>query len=462
MDKDKIWHEVLESLKVSISSAAFSTWLNQTHLSALKELDTQPPRFIVEIGCQTTFVRQTVEVRYFGLIQEALTQKLGMPCDLSFTTRQNPNTGVFNTNKVLAPLFDEKNLGQALIEKLSQSHLRPFFTFDNFAVSASNQMAWAAAQAVAEKPGSTYNPLFLWGGVGVGKTHLMNAVGLSIINSIPESKILLCTGEDFTNDIVAGIRTKTTHAFRDKYRRLACLLIDDIQFIAGKDSVQEEFFHTFNAVTGAGGQIILTSDRPPSDITKLEERLRSRFEAGLIVDISPADFELRCAIVQIKAAEKSLEIPTELVHLLAGNLDTARKINGVLTRLISEVKLQKRVINEELIKSLIGKGSNGDTINKNIRADDVVEAVCSHFTISKRALMGDGRSRIIARPRQILMYFLRIELGLPLEEVGKMIGGRDHTTVMHAVDKITNLASIDVNIREDLMGIKRRFSGQKT
>lgn len=465
MDNDQLWNEILESLRVSISSAAYSTWLNQTHLSSLKKLEggSAAPRYMAEIGCATTFVRQTIEVRYFGLIQDALIKNLQTPCDLTFITRQNPNLKPLAANGNMAPLFEEQDLSEVVVAKLTFAHLRPFFTFDNFAVSGSNQMAWAAAQAVAEKPGTAYNPLFLWGGVGVGKTHLMNAVGISIIRNSPESKVLLCTGEDFTNDIVQGIRNKTTHAFRDKYRKLRVLLIDDIQFIAGKDTVQEEFFHTFNAVNGAGGQIILTSDRPPSDISKLEERLKSRFEAGLTVDISPPDFELRCAVLQIKAKEKEIDIPTEIVHLIAGNLDTARKIDGFLTRLSSEVKLNKSIINEDLVKTLLQKFTGGvgeENIVKNVTADNVIDAVCTHFSISKRALMGEGRSRLIARPRQVLMYIMRVDLKLPLEEVGRLVGGRDHTTVMHAVDKITSLASIDVDIRGDILGIKKRISGQ--
>ena len=321
-------------------------------------------------------------------------------------------------------------------------------------------MAYAAAEAVSQNPGQSYNPLFIWGGVGVGKTHLMAAVGHKIILNSNLSRILFCTSEEFTNDIVQGIRNKTTQNVREKYRKLNCLLVDDIQFIAGKDTAQEEFFHTFNTVTTAGGQIILTSDRPPSEISKLEERLKSRFEAGLIVDISNPDFELRCAITQIKANEMGINLESNEVQLIAGNVESARKIQGFLTKLVSASKLKNLSPRIDLIKEVLGKGSkdNGE-IKARTSPEEVIETAIKYFSIGKRAIMGATRARSIARPRQILMYLLRTELGIPLQEVGRLIGGRDHTTVMHAVDKITTLASNSVKVQEDIMGIKNKLWG---
>jgi chromosomal replication initiator protein len=282
----------------------------------------------------------------------------------------------------------------------------------------------------------------------------MIAAGNSALKKNSSLKVLFCTSEEFTNDIVEGIRNKTTQAFRQKYRKLDVLLIDDIQFIAGKDTIQEEFFHTFNTVTAAGGQIILTSDKPPGEIAKLEERLKSRFEAGLIVDIAPPDFELRCAITQIKAREKGIPLEMEQVQIIAGNLDSARKIEGLLIKLMTQVNLKKVEITNELIESAIGKGVevNGRSIKKN--PVDVIEAVARYYQIGKRILLGKSRARPIARPRQILMYILRTDLQIPLSEVGRLAGGRDHTTVMHAVNKITQLASSNVQISEDMSKIK--------
>lgn len=438
----------MESIKVSVSPAIFSTWFSQTHLVSVEKSGS---RFTAEVGCGSSFVKTTIEGRYFGLIQDSLTKALGVPCDLIFVVRQNLDKKS-PESLTGAPLF-EKN-GEELYEALVRTRIRPGFIFENFAVSSSNQMAHAAAEAVAKNPGSAYNPLFIWGGVGVGKTHLMLAVGHSILTENPLAKIFFVSGEEFTNDIVEGIRNKTTTAFRDKYRRLKALFIDDIQFIAGKDAVQEEFFHTFNALTNAGGQVIMTSDKPPSDISKLEERLKSRFEAGLIVDISPPDFELRCAITQIKSKERGIELPMDLVQVIAANIDAARPIEGFLVKLAGQARLKKTEISEELVNSLIGRGEEAANQKVKARPADVISAVAKHFSVGKKSLLGDSRARPIARPRQILMYLLRRELGLPLAEVGRLVGGRDHTTVMHAVEKITHLASEDVQIREDLLGIK--------
>jgi len=380
------------------------------------------------------------------------------PCFL----RLNPKKKDLLVGDINTPLFKrEEELEDNFLEEIKRSRLRPFFTFENFAVSSSNQMAWAAGEAVAKTPGTAYNPLFLWGGVGVGKTHLMNAVGYEIKKKNRIKSVYFCTGEDFTNDIVEGIRNKTTQKFRNKYRKLDALLIDDIQFIAGKDTVQEEFFHTFNAIISAGGQIILTSDRPPHEISKLEERLKSRFEAGLIVDIAPPDFELRCAITQIKTKEKNLDLSSEIIQMIAGNLDSARKIEGFLIRLKSEAIINKNIpLTAERISQLLGKDGEGTPVSqKRVGIEDVIESVCKQYSLKKGQILSDSRVKTLALPRQILMYLLRTQLKLPLQEVGKLIGGRDHTTVMHAVEKITKLASEDVEIREDIMRIKRNVWG---
>jgi len=449
MDKESIWQEILESLKVSVSPAIFSTWFSQTHLSKIKKAG---KRHAATIGCSSSFVKGTIENRYFGLIQSSLSKIVNTPVDLLFVVEEIDSVKS-KTDKTPSPLFESNNQ-ENLKESLLKSRVRPSFTFENYAVSSSNQMAWAAAEAVSKNLGNAYNPLFLWGGVGVGKTHLMNAVGFTVINKKPDSNVYFCSGEEFTNDIVEGIRNKTTQRFRNKYRKLDALLIDDIQFIAGKNAVQEEFFHTFNALVSAGGQIILTSDRPPSDIAKLEERLRSRFEAGLIIDITSPDFELRCAIIQIKATERSVEIPMDLVQLIAGNINSPRRIEGFLVKLSSELKLNKSTINEALIQNILGKGIEPGEQRIKATPPDLIKAVSNHFSIGKRMLLGPSRARPVAHPRQILMYLLRTHLGLPLQEVGRVVGGRDHTTVMHAVNKITLLASQDVQIRQDIMGIK--------
>src|SRR4030066_132245 len=359
IDTKILWSEIAESIKVSVSSAIYSTWFSQTHLSSIKKVG---ERYFAEVGCSSSFVKSTIETRYFGLLQDLLTKSLNSPCDLYFVVKEDLNKAPIKDVNI-TPLFEEKGLSKEGVgEAIAKSRLRITFTFNNFAVSSSNQMAWAAADAVSKSLGSAYNPLFIWGGVGVGKTHLMASVGNYVLRIDPDKKVIFCTGEDFTNDIVEGIRNKTTQAFRNKYRKLDLLLIDDIQFIAGKDTVQEEFFHTFNAVTSVGGQIILTSDRPPSEISKLEERLRSRFEAGLIVDVAPPDFELRCAITQIKAREKGIELTPEQAQIIAANSESARKIEGLLTKLLTEIHVKNIPVTNELVEASFAKnletGSN--------------------------------------------------------------------------------------------------------
>jgi len=448
IDKEQAWHEVLESIRVTVSSASYNTWLSQTHLSSLRKLDTN--RYLAEIGCASLFVKATVEARYFGLIQDSLIKAINTPCDLTFTVKG------FETKKEPAsaptPLFEKEERGEVLMQRIARANMRPGFSFENFAVSSSNQMAHAAALAVSENPGKSYNPLFIWGGVGVGKTHLMHAVGQRYLSK-DDMKVLACTGEDFTNDIVEGIRNKTTNAFREKYRKQNALFVDDIQFIAGKDTVQEEFFHTFNAVLSAGGQIIMTADKPPREITKLEERLLSRFEAGLVVDVAPPDFELRCAIVKIKSQEKGVHLEEELVQTLAGNVESARALEGYITRIMSESKVKGKPVDMDLLTSILGKGA-GERNQKNSTPDEIIDAICSQYSIGKRALLGKGRAKMVSFPRQVLMYILRIEFNLPLEEVGRLVGGRDHSTVIHGVDKVTRLASADERVREEIMRIK--------
>ncbi|RLC31645.1 chromosomal replication initiator protein DnaA [Candidatus Woesebacteria bacterium] len=455
INKTQIWNDSMESIKISVSPAIFSTWFSQTHLSSLNK---KKGRYVAKIGCSSSFVKSTIEGRYFGLIQDSLKKILDTDCDLIFIVKEDPKEKGATKIDAPAPLFEqEERLQEEIGVNLSKARIRPGFTFENYAVSSSNQMAWAAAEAVSKNPGSSYNPLFIWGGVGVGKTHLMNAVGHHLIGEGIDGKVLFCTGEEFTNEIVEGIRKKTTMEFRNKYRKLKILIIDDIQFIAGKDAVQEEFFHTFNALVSEGGQVILASDQPPHEISKLEERLRSRFEAGLIVDISPPDFELRCAIVQIKTKERGIEIPMDLVQLIAGNINSARKMEGFLIRLSSEAKLKNTEITEELIRSLLGKGIESNDQKIKATPSEVITAVSKYFSLGKRALLGTSRARPVSLPRQILMYLLRTQLNLPLQEVGRLVGGRDHTTVMHAVEKITHLASRDVQIRQDILGIKNNL-----
>lgn len=457
MDNQKIWQDVLNVIKVSVSQANYSTWFAKTFIKELRI--GQNDRQTVEIACPSSFVADGLDKRYFNLIQDALNQVTGKKNELDFLVSQAPS---LSNNFGNSPLFDEtaNTEKQVVLDILKKSRIRPGFTFENFAVSGSNQVAWAASEAVSKQLGRAYNPLFIWGGVGVGKTHLMLAIAQRALLKNPNLSVLYCMGEEFTTEIVDAIRNKSTSSFKKRYRNLDLLMVDDVQFIAGKNTVQEEFFHTFNTLLREGGQVILTSDRPPSEIQKLEERLRSRFEAGLTADISPPDFELRSAITLIKAKERGTELPMEVVEVIASRIDSIRRIEGFLTKLFSLTQGDINKINPEYVTILLEKkDAEKDRLTESgkraVVPQDLIEAVASYFSLGRRKLLGENRSRPIALPRQVLMYLLRVELGLPLTEVGHIVGGRDHTTVMHAVEKISKILSTNSSLREDILGIKR-------
>jgi chromosomal replication initiator protein len=299
----------------------------------------------------------------------------------------------------------------------------------------------------------------LYGGVGVGKTHLIQALAQAVLVRNPRTKIVYCTGEEFTNEIVEAIRKKTADEFKRKYRSPRVLLVDDIEFIAGKERVQEEFFHTFNALWKVGGQIVLTSDCPPEEIKKLEVRLRSRFEGGLIVDIQPPDFELRTAILLIKAQQRGVKLPQDVAQLIASNITSTRRLEGFLTRLVSEAHQRAEVITPELTGALLGQPTQLSTPSKVIKPREVIKIVALYFNLKINQLIGERRIKSIVVPRQILMYLLRNDLNLPLMEIGRLLGGKDHTTIIHGVEKITKILPISEDLRVDIAGIRKKLYG---
>lgn len=457
MNKDRIWKDTLNIIRISVSQAAFSTWFLNTFIVSVKKLNNK--RQIVEIGCPSSFVADTLEKRYFGIIQDSLNEATGLKNDITFSVRQKVST----EKETASPLFtipqNDIEDNDVLKQALASARVRPGFTFENFAVSGTNQMAWAAAEAVSKNLANTYNPLFIWGGVGVGKTHLVLAIAHRVLSENIDTPVLYCMGEEFTNEIVEAIRNKTTQSFKNRYRKLKLLIVDDIQFLAGKNAVQEEFFHTFNTLQREGGQIVLTSDRPPSEIERLEERLKSRFEAGLIIDIAPPDFELRTAIALIKSQEKGLNLSMEEAQAIAASLDSARKIEGFITKLLTYKNLKQQPITNEIIEKLLSEGVVRNDIKKRLTPNDFIGAITQYYSLGKRKLMGTSRIKSIVLPRQILMYLLRVELGMSLQEIGRVVGGRDHTTVMHAVEKISKNLSTDNVLREDILRIKKLLFG---
>ena len=456
MQKEQLWVLVLESLQVTLSAGNFTTWIKPTHLEGVSE--SSGGRLIAEVSCPSSFHVQMVEKRYYGQIQEALDKVTGKQTELrlivntSLHTRDTTaSTPLFSYND--QPLVNEIQIAQHRIG------LNEEFVFDTFAVSTSNEMAHAAAVAVSKKLGDVYNPLFLYGGVGVGKPHLMQAIANSSLALHPRQAMIYCAGEQFTNEIIDAIQQKKTREFKKKYRSVKGLFIDDIQFIAGKNTVQEEFFHTFNAVTQAGGQVVMTYDRPPHEIANLEARLRSRFEAGLLIDIGEPSFELRTAILLIKAEQKKLTLPMDAAQAIAAHVDSARKLEGFLVRLATESRLRNKEITIEMVQALLGK--RAESLNTSpllVRPMEVLKTVAAHFDLQMKDLRGPRRNKLLVTGRQLAMYVLRFDLKLPLTEIGDLFGGRDHSTVLHGVDKIThNLTTLE-SLRLDLVEVRKNLT----
>ena len=330
----------------------------------------------------------------------------------------------------------------------SRSGLNNKYNFNNFAVSSSNQVAYAASQAVVKSPGSAYNPLFLYGGVGVGKTHLAQSVAKKILEADKNKRVYFCPGDNFTNELIESIREKATGRFRKKYRYLNLLIVDDIQFIAGKNAVQEEFFHTFNSIASSGGQIILTSDRPPSAIKNLEDRLHSRFLGGLTVDIQPPDFELRSAILLIKAKEKNINIDIEAAKIIAERVVDCRGLEGNLLSIYAKVLGVKDRVDLEAVEMFFSQDNKEN--KKRVNPSEVIKTVCSFYNIKQSHLKSSSRAASIAFYRQITMYLLEKELGLTLREVAETLNRKDHTTALHAKQKISNLILRDPNLKKEV------------
>lgn len=324
------------------------------------------------------------------------------------------------------------------------------YHFDNFAVFSTNQVAYAAAQAVSESPGTAYNPLFFYGGVGVGKTHLAQAVARTLLAKDPEKRVFFCPGDQFTNELVEGIREKSTAKFRRKYRNLDFLIVDDVQFIAGKPSVQEELFHTFNTIVSNNGQIILTSDRPPSEIKSIEDRLRSRFSGGLIVDIQPPDFELRSAILLIKAREKNIAIDIEAAKIIAENISDTRALEGSLLSIGAKIWGKKEIIDLEVVESYFSDQKVSSKPVKKVSPQDVIKVVCSYYDVKPGLIKSPTRVENIAMARQIIMYILREEFKMKLEEVAFILKRKDHTTIIHGVDKIQTRVMKDTEFKSEI------------
>lgn len=448
---EHVWKKVLSEIQLEVSPATFVTLFKKTQLASVD-------KNVATITCISPILSNLIETRYYSLLKRTLDKHLDQDLSLVFKTIVEDKTSSINkTNgeRQLGPLFTTTIT--AGDEAARGARLNVVYNFDNFAVSGTNQLAFAAAQNLAKKTSSVYSPLFIYGGVGVGKTHLMQAIGNDILSRKPKTKVIYCMGEEFTNELIFSIRNKNTRDFKEKFRQVQLLLLDDVQFIAGKDTVQEEFFHTFNAIIGNGGQIVLTSDKPPSEIKKLEKRLVSRFEGGLTVDIEPPDFGLRTAIIMIKAKLRAIDLPVEVAKILAENIEDLRRLEGSLIRLATEAETRNIPMDETL--ALKVSGGVGVKEEKRATKDSVLSAICSFYDLKLAQVIGPKRNANFVLPRHVLMYLLRQELNLTLSEIGNLLGGRDHTTVMYGIEKVEGLINKQAGIKEDISGIKMGIYG---
>lgn len=425
MDAYTLWEKIIERLKKTVSETFFDSFFSKLEPVTLRETE-------LILFTKLPFIKEVIDNNHRQKLESLAQDIAGKSINITVITSLEE--------------IPAANKNEVQKEKLISSNLNPKNTFDSFVIGNSNRFAHAACVAVAESPAKAYNPLFIYGGVGLGKTHLMHAIGHYILNQNSNAKVLYLSSENFTNELINSIKDDKNEAFRNKYRNVDVLLVDDIQFIAGKESTQEEFFHTFNALHNASKQIIISSDRPPKEIPTLEDRLRSRFEMGLIADIQSPDYETRIAILRKKAQEENKHVPDEVTIHIAKNIKSnIRELEGALVRIFAYADLANKEITYELACEALKDIISGK-VNKEINVDLIKEKVSQYYNIKISDFNLKKRTREIAFPRQVAMYLSRELTDLSLPKIGESFGGKDHTTVMHAHEKISN----DIKKNKDL------------
>ena len=443
MKSDHVWSAALGELQLQMTQATFDTWLRDSRL--LKQED---GTFV--IGVKNGYAKDWLEHRLLATIKRTLARLTGRTVAVQFVV-WSEETERREDVSLLTPSPPTAQMAAAP----PPANLNPRYTFDSFVVGPGNRLAQAASMAVAETPASAYNPLFLYGRVGLGKTHLLHAIGH--VCQAQGLRVLYVSSETFTNDLIEAIRSHTTDTFREKYRTADVLLVDDIQFIAGKESTQEEFFHTFNALHGTGKQIAMSSDRAPKALSTLEERLCSRFEWGLIADIQPPDLETRIAILRTKAATSGVAVPDDILNVIASRIQSnIRELEGALNRVAALSSLTHQPLTEQVAETAL---SNLLPQRSKLTTDQIIEAVAHHFGVEIAALQGRSRSQAIARPRQIAMYLIRKETGASLPQIGAELGGRDHTTILYGCERIADLIEEDANLRREVIRVRQQLYG---
>src|SRR4249920_980085 len=455
MDAKHVWRAALGELQVALSPANFETWLRDTQL-----VDVDDNRF--RIAVPNGFAKDWLDTRYRSLISQTLARIVGYSVQVEFVVRTAPPEAPRTDAGPGTPVGPgpAANGQQVRLEPTrvggegAASSLNPRYTFANFIVGSANRLAHAASLSVAERPGHAYNPLFLYGGVGLGKTHLMHAIGNQVIAKFPRKRVVYATSEKFTNEFIASIQQGKIDEFRARYRRIDLLLIDDIQFIADKERTQEEFFHTFNAIHEDGKQIVLSSDRPPKQIVTLEERLRSRFEWGLIADLTAPDLETRIAILRAKAEEGAVPITSDVIEFIARKVvSNIRELEGALNRIVAYASMGAMPITIELAQAVLSNVLYNPK-KRQVTPERIAKAVSDYYGVGMEQLQGQKREKSIVVPRQIAMYLMREETDVSLLRIGAELGGRDHSTVLHAYDKINREIQVNDEMRREVAAVR--------
>ena len=452
---NSLWQAVLGEIELSVSRGNFVTWFKNTSL--LRQDDES-----IVIGVPNVFIKQQLERKYNTLIVDTLKKNGAEPARIEYKIQSPAKRAPAEEEQiVLTPSRSsgpEKPATRPQSNALAHGYrqgLNERYTFENFIVGSGNELAYAACQAVATMPGAKYNPLFLYGGVGIGKTHLMQAVGNAVLAGNPAARVVYVSSEQFLQEFVDALRFKKNTDFADFYRGADVLIVDDVQFIAGKEKVQEEFFHTFNALHQANKQIIISSDRSPREIATLEERLRSRFVWGMSIDMQTPDFETRCAILQTKAMTHGIELASDVTEYLANNVQTnIRELEGALNQLLAFCEMRGLDPDMAVASSLMGAHQ---TRPKHISAKQIIERTARHFQIAVEDILGPKRDKDIVVPRQVAMYMLRSELHLSFPKIARELGRKDHTTAIHSVEKIEKESRFDVELRTAISEIKERL-----
>ncbi len=462
---EPLWTEIIAPLKGGFQAAGVVAMFKFMRLTKASE---EEFIFSVDNNQVRTFMHKYVENDLLGSIKHVcgytpkqityvIERKKAAPSDTEETAAQK--TG--KSASYATPIFKatDTDEGETFeVNPFLAANLNPKFTFENFITGNKNRLAYAAAQAVGDQPGKMYNPLYLYGGVGLGKTHLLQAIGNEILKSDPKKKVIYVSCESFMNEFVLALNQKKPEAFKKKYRNVDVFLMDDIQFVAGRDGLQEEFFHTFNTLHQADKQIVMTSDKIPSDIKGLEERLSSRLSMGMVADMQLPDQSTRQAILMAKCHEKHIKMPDSVLSYIAEQIETnIRELEGALTTVVADLMSRGAEPSIEEVRISLRKVKTGERIMKKSAAHLLTEIICKHYTIERDDLMGASRLRELVHPRQLLMYLLKHEAGLTYPAIGKELGGRDHTTIMHGVEKITKDLKKAPDVLEELQTIKDMY-----